>query len=97
MSAYDKPVSKLAESPELCTGLESFKGSKQQQAQSVTPGLRHQPCQMGIRKPKKSVPRWEREDGRMRENWQCQVLPKENAKSLRWAVMGRAEVCVFSL
>lgn len=53
VSAYDKPVSKLAESPELCTGLESLKGSEQQQEQSVIPGLRCQPCQMGIRKPKK--------------------------------------------
>lgn len=58
MSAYDKPVSKLAESPELCTGLVSLKGSEQQQAQSVIPGLRnaraqkHQPCQLGIRKTK---------------------------------------------
>lgn len=41
MSAYDKPVSKLAESPELCTGLESLKGSEQQQAQSVIPGLKN--------------------------------------------------------
>lgn len=65
MSAYDKPVSKLAGSPELCTGLESLKGSEQQQAQSVIPGLRCQPCQMGIRKPKKSVLRWEREGGRV--------------------------------
>lgn len=40
MSAYDKPVTKLAEIPELCTGLESLEGSEQQQAQSVIPGLK---------------------------------------------------------
>lgn len=98
MSAYDKPVSKLAESPELCTGLESLKGSEQQQAQSVIPGLRCQPCQMGIRKPKKMCS--EMREGRWKgegKSAQFQVLPKEHAKFLRRAVMGRAEVGVFSL
>lgn len=40
MSAYDKPVSKLAESPELCTGLESLMVSEQQE-HLVIPGLKN--------------------------------------------------------
>lgn len=37
--------------------------------------------------------RWKGE-GKLAE---FQVLPEENAKFLRWAVMGRAEICVFPL
>jgi len=64
MSAYDKPVSKLAESPELFTGLESLTGSKQQQAQSVILGLKNvSHDNWGSEKPKK-CPGWDRKAGR---------------------------------
>lgn len=56
MSAYDKPVSKLAESPELCTDLETLKGSEQQQAQSVILGLKIVSCANWDQKNQKKCP-----------------------------------------
>lgn len=71
MSAYDKPVTKLAEIPELCTGLESLEGSEQQQAQSVIPGLKNTShANWGSEKPKKCPGVGEEgwKEGRKREN-----------------------------
>lgn len=84
MSAYDKPVSKLAESPELCTDFETLKGSEQQQAQSVTLGLKTVSRANWDQKKTKTVLEWDRKGGR--DGWKCtqfQALPKGNAKSLR--------------
>lgn len=84
MSAYDKPVTKLAEIPELCMGLESLEGSEQQQAQSVIPGLKkYQSCQLGDQKTQKSVLGWERKGGRKEGRGKMGMVSREKCHVLK--------------
>ena len=63
MTAHDKPVSKLAESPELCTGLDSLMVSEQQQERFVIPGLKTvSQTQWGSEKNQKCALRWGRKE-----------------------------------
>ena len=65
MTAHDKPVSKLAESPELCTGLDSLMVSEQQQERFVIPGLKTvSQTQWGSEKNQKCALRWGRKEGK---------------------------------